>query len=244
MGESSADRLKQARIKAGYKTAAAAAAAFGWTESAYRHHENGTRGFGVEQAQRYAKAFKVSPGWLLGTESAPALAPEPVHESTTAPQEAPKPPLLQKDLPVYGTALGADLEFISLDGHPVAVEQTELNRAEMIDQLRRLPMLQDERDAYALYVQGSSMSPAWEDGDPVLVTPKRQPRPGDYVVVQLVGPNGDEQEYTSVLLKRLIRRSGSYYELEQFNPPVKFRVEAGRIAKVHRVMRWSEAAGM
>jgi len=47
-----------------------------------------------------------------------------------------------------------------------------------------------------------------------------------------------------VLLKRLIRRSGSYIELEQFNPPAKFRVDAARVKAVHRVMRWAEASGL
>lgn len=171
------------------------------------------------------------------------MGPRKVPPSV-APSQA-QPPMLQRDLPVYGTALGADLEFVSLDGHPVAVEQTMLNQADQIDSIRRLPVLQEERDAYALYTQGSSMEPAFEDGEPVLVTPGRPLRPRDYVVVHLVRPDGDEgEEASAVLLKRLIRRSGSFVELEQFNPPAKFRVDADRVSKIHRVMRWAEASGL
>lgn len=71
------DRLREARIKAGYESAADAARAFGWEIPAYRHHENGTRAFDVEAAKRYARAFRVNPGWLLAldkVEVAPAEA--------------------------------------------------------------------------------------------------------------------------------------------------------------------------
>jgi phage repressor protein C with HTH and peptisase S24 domain len=59
------ERLKEAREKAGYTSAAAAARAFGWGEAGYRHHENGTRDYGDEEAQRYARAFKRPAEWLL-----------------------------------------------------------------------------------------------------------------------------------------------------------------------------------
>jgi len=42
------ERLKQARVEAGFETAQAAADAFGWNAGAYRHHENGTRGFNAD----------------------------------------------------------------------------------------------------------------------------------------------------------------------------------------------------
>lgn len=59
------DRLKEAREKAGFATAADAARCFGWEIPAYRHHENGTRAFDIAAAKRYARAFRVNPGWLL-----------------------------------------------------------------------------------------------------------------------------------------------------------------------------------
>jgi hypothetical protein len=65
MGTAKSERLRKAREKAGYGSAADAAAAFGWGESGYRHHENGTRTFGADAAKKYGRAFKVKPGWLL-----------------------------------------------------------------------------------------------------------------------------------------------------------------------------------
>lgn len=60
-----ANRLREARSSAGFPSAAAAAAARGWTTSTYTSHENATRGYGVDEAKKYARAFRVNPGWLL-----------------------------------------------------------------------------------------------------------------------------------------------------------------------------------
>lgn len=70
--ESPGDRLRSARATAGYSSAAEAARAFGWPEASYRHHENGTRGFAINQASLYGKAFKVSPSWLVGWSREPS----------------------------------------------------------------------------------------------------------------------------------------------------------------------------
>jgi len=59
------DRLRQARLLAGFKSATKAAAAAGVSESAYRAHENGQNAFTPEQAQQYAALFNCDPVWLL-----------------------------------------------------------------------------------------------------------------------------------------------------------------------------------
>lgn len=59
------ERLKSARENAGFETAADAARRFGWPVVTYRHHENGTRGFKKNAGERYARAFRVNPAWLL-----------------------------------------------------------------------------------------------------------------------------------------------------------------------------------
>lgn len=59
------DRLKQAREAAGFERAADAAARFGWRPSTYYGHENGSRGLKPDVATIYARAFRVSPEWLL-----------------------------------------------------------------------------------------------------------------------------------------------------------------------------------
>lgn len=65
------ERLRQARLKAGFSDTSAAATAFGWNINTYRSHENGIRGLRSATATRYAKAYKVSAAWLLTGEHAP-----------------------------------------------------------------------------------------------------------------------------------------------------------------------------
>lgn len=69
------ERLKEARIKLGYESAAAAARAFGWGESTYASHENGARGLQPDTADKYAKAFKVPAEWLLYGKAPKGRAP-------------------------------------------------------------------------------------------------------------------------------------------------------------------------
>jgi transcriptional regulator with XRE-family HTH domain len=59
------ERLKAARIAAGFKAAADAAECNNWASSTYYGHENGSRGLTADAAQLYATAFGCSPGWLM-----------------------------------------------------------------------------------------------------------------------------------------------------------------------------------
>lgn len=64
-----AARLRLARAAANFASANAAASHFHWSVHTYTQHENGTRGLS-RSAKKYAKAFKVSPSWLLTGEGA------------------------------------------------------------------------------------------------------------------------------------------------------------------------------
>lgn len=59
-----AKRLEAARIARGFRFAKEAASYFGWKYETYIQHEQGIRGIS-RAAGRYAKAFRVSEGWLL-----------------------------------------------------------------------------------------------------------------------------------------------------------------------------------
>jgi SOS-response transcriptional repressor LexA len=58
-------RLQALRKKRGFVSAAAAARAFGWTESTYRAHENGTRDISRKAARQYAAVYGCSVDELL-----------------------------------------------------------------------------------------------------------------------------------------------------------------------------------
>src|SRR3546814_15551230 len=73
--------------------------------------------------------------------------------------------------------------------------------------------------------------------------PRRAPSIGDDVIVQLVGevnPGADPAEIKHVLVKQLMRNTAAYYELQQFNPPVTFKVPKSKVHAVHRVIPLAE----
>lgn len=72
------ERLKEARIAAGYETAKAAAEAMGVPVPTYIQHENGARGLPPARAARYGRFFRVAPEWLLyGRGAADPITVEP-----------------------------------------------------------------------------------------------------------------------------------------------------------------------
>jgi phage repressor protein C with HTH and peptisase S24 domain len=146
-----------------------------------------------------------------------------------------------RDLPIYGTALGADLE-IDGNGNAHDVEVTNIQANEIVGFFRRPPGLMAQSKAYALYVVGSSMEPRFDPGQPVFVDAARPPSIGDDVIVQLV--DLDEERVTTALIKRLVRRTSAFVELEQYNPARKFRIQTTRIASIQRVLTVTELLGL
>lgn len=139
---------------------------------------------------------------------------------------------MARDLPVYGTALGAE-EIV--DGE--AIEQTTLNRGEVVEYRRRPVVLDGRADVYGLYVQGQSMEPRFRDGEMVYAEERKRPAVGDDAVVYLRTPDGNEGEtVTSVLLKTVVRKSGSFVELRQYNPLHTFKIDMERVYRMDRVL--------
>lgn len=66
MFDAPATKLRAAREKAGYTSAADACRYYGWGYAAYVHHENGTRGIPKDAAVRYAAAFGKKTGLTVG----------------------------------------------------------------------------------------------------------------------------------------------------------------------------------
>lgn len=149
---------------------------------------------------------------------------------------------LPRDVPIYGTALGGEAAFDKAEGQGrVRVEQATLDQAETIGYLRRPPALEGRKDVYGIYIAGESMFPRFSDGEAQYVDPKRPPSIGDDVVVHLrADDEEDPDRVAAVLIKRLKRRTSAFIELEQFNPPLVFRIEAERVKAVHRIIPHGE----
>lgn len=193
--------------------------------------------------QRLADLLQTSAEWLTGrTDDAapPATVRTEVRAATVADVQRPFGGFAPqaKPVPLLGSAMGG--EYGDLDEH---VELTELHLGEVLDWLKRDPDLENDPDAYALTVIGDSMSPLFEPGTTVKVGPRHPAVIGDNVVIQLRGNGEDEDRITMVLIKRLVKRSTTYVELQQYNPAVTFRVPISKIAldsrgrpRIHKVV--------
>ncbi|SDC29965.1 Phage repressor protein C, contains Cro/C1-type HTH and peptisase s24 domains [Sphingomonas sp. YR710] len=195
--------------------------------------EKGMRRLTLDWIERFAAAFEISPAAIISGESPPPNAKPVLLEGPSAER-------MHEDLPIYGTALGAPK---MIDGE--AVEQTHLNQGDVVGYAKRPVILNGRADAYALYVVGQSMAPKYDEGEIILAETKRPARIGDNVVVYLRarGDDDDGQRARAALVKRLVRKTAAYIELEQYTPPITFRISIDEITRIDRVMSLSDLLG-
>jgi phage repressor protein C with HTH and peptisase S24 domain len=81
------------------------------------------------------------------------------------------------------------------------------------------------------------MWPRFRPGRRVAVSPKASVAVGDDVLVKLKMAAEEERTgKTAVLIKELVRRSGSGLELRQFNPDLTFHVDSAEVAAIEKVI--------
>jgi SOS-response transcriptional repressor LexA len=182
MANEQAERLKAARAKAGFGNASEAAKAFGWKEAGYRHHENGTRAFGLDVAKKYGRAFRVKPGWLLGVEG--------INDGPVTDFEA------EATLIVGGkVAAGiwredeAEIEMIEIDTPPI------------VPNARRLGFIVEGRSMDEFYQPGTILNCV------SIHTNGIEPADGDHVIVRRTKPDGLRE----LTVKEFHVRDGEFY---------------------------------
>ena len=182
MSTPQSERLKSARKKAGFKSASAAAEAFGWGDAGYRHHENGTRGFGLAVAKKYGRAFRVKPGWLLdmeGVDDGPITDFEADAVLTVGAKVAAG--IWRED--------EAEIEMIEIDTPPI------------VPNAKRLGFI----------VEGRSMDEFYQPGTVLncvsIHTNGIEPEEGDHVIVRRTKPDGLRE----LTVKEFHVRDGEFY---------------------------------
>ncbi|MFM1961046.1 MAG: hypothetical protein RL588_2563 [Pseudomonadota bacterium] len=190
-----AARLRQARLAAGFETAAAAAEAHGWNRNTYASNENGNAPYSWRRAREYAAAFGVRPDWLYDAQG-PAQGAAPGAASGPG---QPRP------APVIGR-VGAD------PGGEVL-----LAGGQAPPEFAPLPPGGTER-AVALRVSGHSMRGLADDGALIYFEDQRTP-PSPDMLGQVVVVELDTGE---VLVKRLLRGGApGRYDLESVAGPTR-----------------------
>lgn len=188
-----AARLRQARLAAGFETAAAAAEAHGWNRNTYASNENGNAPYSWRRARDYASAFGVRPDWLYDAQG-PAVG-----------AGADSGPGQPRPAPIIGR-VGAD------PGGEVL-----LAGGQAPPEFAPLPPGGTER-AVALRVTGHSMRGLAEDGALIYFEDQRTP-PSPDMLGQVVVVELDTGE---VLVKRLLRGGApGRFDLESVAGPTR-----------------------
>ncbi|MEP9389621.1 S24 family peptidase [Mesorhizobium sp. KR9-304] len=174
-----------------------------------------------------ADALGTTEAFLLRGEDVP-LAPRKT-EVRLAPVLLPSAASMPNDVPVLGTAAGS---------HARGAFQIS---TDPVDWVRRPPGLSSARNAYALYVEGTSMVPEHNPGDLRFIHPDRPARPGDSVVVQILADPADGQEAT---IGRLIKRTPTHLVIGKLNPAATVELKLITVVAVHKVMTLNELFGV
>jgi hypothetical protein len=183
---------------------------------------------------KMAELLETTTDYLMGRTNNPAQVASEVTLSDVrlgfrgAPPEEP-------GIPIAGTGDCADLEVQPTDGGDILhIERSSFDMDHAVRYLERPPALRGDRTAYAIYFHGSSMEPRFFAGEVGVVQPSRPAGPGDFVVVQL--NDGESDDVITVLVKRLVRQTPMFVELEQYNPPLVFRLPRKKVAHLHRIL--------
>lgn len=182
----------------------------GMSQQAIDRLESGRTGHPRKIVQ-LARVLGVSPDELERGEILPAA------QVVTGPSEQSVIPLpapafsLGRDLPVLGRAQGG------AEGNLVMEEGA-------IDWTFRPADLAGVRDAFAVYVTGTSMVPKYQDGDLVYVHPSRPPRRDRFVLVETSDHRG--------LIKQFIKWDEDMLVLRQLNPEDTIRLPRARVLRV------------
>ena len=78
------------------------------------------------------------------------------------------------------------------------------------------------------------MVPWKVEGQLLFINPHRKARIGDYVIITYGGQQPGRPPLTMV--KKLVRRSASFVELEQYNPPKVFKIPADQVVSMFKVL--------
>lgn len=202
--------------------------------------ETGERRLKHDQAQAIAQALEVSVEALTAAEGASSSGPKrtspaPVSNARIGAEvDVPSRSTMRRDLPIYGTAAGAEGDGAFI-----------LNLGDVVDRAYRPPSLLGNTKAYGLYVEGVSMVPAFDHGAFVVADPTKKVRPGDNVVVTVL-QREDEHAERMAYVKEFVKQTATELLLKQHNPAKIITFPRSRVVQesMHRLLTMAELMGV
>jgi hypothetical protein len=154
----------------------------------------------------------------------------PAPEFRSADIPAPPPAAMPADVPVRGTAAGSHMRGAF-----------QLDDTTVVDWVRRPPGLAGARNAYALYIEGTSMEPEHRPGDLRFVHPDRPPRIGDSVIVQM---RTGEHEPMEATIGHLLARTPTAIRIGKLKPEATVEIKRDVVVDIHRVLTMNDLFGV
>ncbi len=179
--------------------------------------------------ENLARALECSVAWLMGEDSTPPPRHIPYTDlpSTYASSNTLAPGLShgtgRRDLPVLGVAVAGQDGMFAMNG-------------QAHDYIERPTSLEGIDDAYAVYIQDSSMEPRYFSGEAVCVHPGRPITRDCFVIVQFQPEH--EGEAPKALVKQFVQRTATNLVLYQYNPAGELQFPLDTVLSVHRII-WS-----
>ena len=130
----------------------------------------------------------------------------------------------RRDVPEYGIAVGGEQGDFSLNG-------------EVVGYVTR-PASLLRRNVFAVRVKGTSMHPAFKEGDILYVERNREPAIGDDGVFEMKPT--DEWEAGHAFVKELVSKGMGSVRVKQWNPEKEFSYRRDEIKLMYRVVPRNE----
>lgn len=137
------------------------------------------------------------------------------------------PPTGPADIELRGIAVGGDDGDFTLNG-------------EVAGYVRRPPGIAHLRNVFALHILSDSMVPRYDPGELIYVG-GREPVPGDHVVIEMFP--AEDAKAGKAYVKKLLRRTASEIEVEQYNPAKIYTFDRYAVKSVWRVIPPRELLG-
>ena len=174
--------------------------------------------------ENLARALECSVAWLMGEDTTPParhIAPTDLPSTYASTGTLAPHTMGRRDLPVLGVAVGGQDGMFAMNG-------------QANDYIERPTSLEGIDDAYAVYIQDSSMEPRYFSGEAVCVHPGRPITRDCFVIVQFEPEV--EGEAPKAVVKQFVRRSDSTLFLRQFNPATDLSFPLSTVRSVHRII--------
>lgn len=204
------ERLKAARLAAGYRSGREAALSNGWPESTYRAHETGSRTMGQDDADRYARRFRAAGARVTARDILFGASDETDH-----PEQSPHL------VPVMGrVGAGATIEPEFDQVPPDGLFEV------------KLPFpVPDEM--IGLEIEGDSMLPVYRAGDVIVVWREQRRGTEDFLGELAAVRTEDGRRFLKTIMRGSQR---GLYRLESFNARPVEDVAIAWVGEIHVIV--------